>query len=396
MTSSKSFHVAIACGGTGGHLFPGLAVAQSLRRNGAKVTLMISPKDVDQHAVRNTAGLEIITVPAAGLQKGKVLPFLKGAWKSFQVSNQYFKSHPPAAVLGMGGFTSAGPILAGRKMGARIFLHESNTIPGRANVWLSFLADCSFVGFSRAAKLLHGKDVKLTGTPVRPQFQPLNVGDCRRALNLDPLKPVLLVMGGSQGANGINSLIMRAAPAIAAGAPGVQWLHLSGPSDLEKVKSGYDQLGVKAVVHSFFDGMELALSAASAAVSRAGASSLAEIAAVGLPSVLIPYPSATGNHQFHNARAFEETGAALLLEEKALNPEKLAKTLIHLLGSADARAKLQKALDSWRAPSAAEQIASEILQQASGLNPTTQPGTPCNLLSSGPQPTLRAAQSTPG
>jgi UDP-N-acetylglucosamine--N-acetylmuramyl-(pentapeptide) pyrophosphoryl-undecaprenol N-acetylglucosamine transferase len=392
----NSLHIAIACGGTGGHLFPGLAVAQSLLRNGARVTLMISPKEVDQQAVRNNVGMEIVTLPAAGLQRGKLFSFIEGVWKSYQVSSRFFQRHPPSAVLGMGGFTSAGPILAGRKRGARIFLHESNTIPGRANVWLSFLAHGCFVGFAETAARLHGKVARVTGTPVRPQFQPLNAGDARRALNLDPMKPVLLVMGGSQGASGINRLIMEAAPAIAAAAPGVQWLHLSGAGDFEQVKSCYSRLGVKAIVHSFFDGMELALAAASVAVSRAGASSLAEIAAASLPAILIPYPSATGNHQFFNARAFEQTGAALLLEEHSASPEKLAKRIVDLLGSADARAKLQTALAAWRTPGCAEQIAAEILAQVSEPKPTTQTGTPCNAIMSGPPPTLRPAQPTHG
>ncbi len=131
--------VAIACGGTGGHLFPGLAVAEELKQHGCAVTLLISPKEVDQQAVKSATGLKIATLPAVGLSEGKRLAFARGFLRSFRGSRKLFRAEPPEAVLAMGGFTSAAPLLVGRMLGAPVFLHESNTIPGRANRWLSRL-----------------------------------------------------------------------------------------------------------------------------------------------------------------------------------------------------------------------------------------------------------------
>src|SRR5436189_4203190 len=207
MTQSD-FSIAIACGGTGGHLFPGLSVAEKLLERDCAVTLLISPKEVDQEAVKSALGMEIVTLPAIGLQRGAELAFLRGFKKSYGTTRRLFKTNPPDAVLAMGGFTSAPPILAGKRLGAGTFLHESNTIPGRANRWLSWVVNRAFVGFHSAGEHLNKCKVVLTGTPVRPPFQARDAGACRAALGLEPGRPVLLVMGGSQGAIGINKLIL--------------------------------------------------------------------------------------------------------------------------------------------------------------------------------------------
>src|SRR5262245_47420499 len=121
-------HVAVACGGTGGHLFPGLAVAEQLVQSGCEVTLLISPKEVDQQAVRTARGMRVETLPAVGLKRGSELAFLRGFCRSYRQARRLFESQPPQAALAMGGFTSAPPILAAKRLGAKTFLHESNTI----------------------------------------------------------------------------------------------------------------------------------------------------------------------------------------------------------------------------------------------------------------------------
>ena len=355
-------HVAIACGGTGGHLFPGLAVARQILARGGSVTLLISPKEVDQQAVKSARGLEIVTLPAVALQRGRRFAFLAGCWQSWCAARQLFKSRRPDAVLAMGGFTSAPPVLAGRGLGVKTFLHESNTIPGRANRWLARLVDQAFVGFSQTGSRLAARQVTCTGTPVRPQFQPRDAALCRVALGLDGNRPMVLVMGGSQGANGINDLILSTLPVLARNVPQWQWLHLSGPQDAEKVRQAYTELGLTAVVLPFLAEMDLALGAATACVSRSGASSLAELAAVQLPAVLIPFPAAADNHQFHNARAFEETGAALLLEQRTATPEKVFGLLRGLVEDVAAHDAMKAALARWHAPKSAERIAELILQ----------------------------------
>jgi len=353
--------VAIACGGTGGHLFPGLAVADQLVKNGCRVTLLISPKEVDQHAVENTSGMHIITLPAVGLKRGGRIAFARGFAQSYRAAKKCFSSSPPDAALAMGGFTSAPPILAARLLGAPTFLHESNTIPGRANRFLSWIVDHAFVGFASTRAHLKNRKVIVTGTPVRQPFHARDPRASRAALGLDPDCPALLVMGGSQGASGINELVIQSLPLFAELAPQLQWFHLTGPTQVEAVQRAYRALNLKAVVHPFFAEMELALGAASAAITRAGASSLAELAAMRVPAVLIPYPAATDNHQFENARAFQQSGAACLLEQKSATPERLAELLLPLVRDDSTRAKMQRALARWHAPEAAQRIAQTIL-----------------------------------
>ena len=362
MTQPNAPTIAIACGGTGGHLFPGLAVAEQLVKRGCAVTVLVSPKEVDQQAVKMARDVNIVTLPAVGLQNRNYFSFARSFVKSWLAARKAFRACKPAAALAMGGFTSAPPIFAARQFGAKTFLHESNTIPGKANRWLSRFVDECFVGFPQAAARLRTSTVVTTGTPVRPQFKPRNASACRAALGLEPGRPTVLVMGGSQGASGINDLMIGALPMLAAREIQPQFFHLSGPADVEKVRKAYAEKNLRAVVHGFFGEMELALGAATVAVSRSGASSLAELAAVGVPSILVPFPAATDNHQFFNAKAFQETGAAHLLEQKNSMPEKLAELVWELATNNAAREKMQLALAKWHAPQAAEQIAETMLK----------------------------------
>ncbi len=354
--------VAIACGGTGGPLFPGLAVAEQLTRHGCAVTLLVSPKEVDQQAVRQARSLSVMTLPAIGLTPGRRLAFVKGFVRSYRAARQAFAASPLRGALAMGGFTSAPPILAAKRLGAWTFLHESNTIPGRANRWLARLVNQAFVGFPATANRLRHCQVTVTGTPVRPQFEPRDAGSCRRALGLDPGQPVVLVMGGSQGASAVNALVTSSLSILARLGTQWQWLHLTGPVETEQVRQAYAALSVPAQVHSFFQEMELALGAATVAISRAGASSLAELAAVRVPAILVPYPTAVDNHQLHNARSFEEAGAARVLEQKTATPMRLAQMLIELVQDARVREQMQGALARCHTPRAAEQIAAAMLR----------------------------------
>jgi UDP-N-acetylglucosamine--N-acetylmuramyl-(pentapeptide) pyrophosphoryl-undecaprenol N-acetylglucosamine transferase len=372
----KSPFVAIACGGTGGHLFPGLAVAEELKKRGCKIALLISPKEIDQQAVKSAKDFEIFTLPAVALQNKNYFSFAKSFWNSYRASRKIFKRRKPDAILAMGGFTSAPPILAARKFSAKTFLHESNTIPGRANRLLAHFVDEAFVGFPEAAARLRAKKVSVTGTPVRPEFcssgresahsenqsrftSAATIESCRAALGLDPNRPVILVMGGSQGASGLNEMILSALPLLAQ--KNWQWLHLTGANNFEKVKIFYAAKNLKAIVKPFLAEMDLALGAATISVSRSGASSLAEIAAMRLPSLLVPYPTAADDHQLFNALAFEKTGAAKLLEQKNSTPEKVAAILTELVQNNLARSEIRNALAQWHQPKAAEQIAENIL-----------------------------------
>jgi UDP-N-acetylglucosamine--N-acetylmuramyl-(pentapeptide) pyrophosphoryl-undecaprenol N-acetylglucosamine transferase len=366
-TAAPNTRIAIACGGTGGHLFPGLAVAAELRARGCAITLLISPKEVDQLFVKRITDMEVVTLPAVALQDRNYLSFARHFWQSWRAARQAFAAQPPDAVLAMGGFTAAPPVFAAKKFGAQTFLHESNTIPGRANRFLAGRVDAAFVGFPEAAHRLRARDILVVGTPVRPQFSPAPMPQIpasiyRTSLGLDPVRPVALVTGGSQGASGLNELIIAALPALADRANAWQWLHLTGAKDEERVKAAYAAHGFKAVVQPFLAEMELALNAATAVVSRAGASSLAEIAALRLPALLVPLPTAADNHQLQNARAFASTGAARLLEQNAATPDTTAALLRELMEAPAARTEMQTALAKWHTPKAARKIADTILQ----------------------------------
>ncbi len=353
--------IALACGGTGGHLFPGMAVGDQLVRCGCSVTLLISPKEVDQQAVRSATGMQVATLPAVGLTRGRVLAFCSGFAQSYRKARKLFRPAPPQAVLAMGGFTSAPPLLAAKRLGARAYLHESNTLPGRANRWLSWVVDRAFVGFPSTARLLSRAQVTVTGTPVRPEIHPRDQAACRMAIGLDALAPVVLVMGGSQGASAINDLVVQTLPVLARSRPGWQWIHLAGKAEAEKTAAEYARLGLRAIVRPFAGEMASVLGAATAVVSRAGASSLAELAAMHLPAVLIPYPAATYDHQFHNARAFETSGAAKLLPQRHATADALAGLLMDLVENERTREFMCSALARWHAPHAAEEIAEAIL-----------------------------------
>ena len=363
-------HIAIACGGTGGHLFPGVAVGEELDFRGWKVTYLVSPKEVDQQVVRAMREGSVITLPAVALQGGNLLGFLRATLRSHRAAAKVFKQAPPDVVLAMGGFTSAPPVLAGRALGAMTFLHESNTIPGRANRWLSHFVNECFVGFAEAAPRLWHPQVLKTGTPVRSQFEPGEPEGCRMMLNLNPDAPVLGIVGGSQGATGVNQLVLDALPELKRQVPGIQFAHLTGPNDADSVRATYETAGVRAWVQPFFSEMDLFLNACTAVVARAGASSLAEFAAVGLPAVLIPYPTASDNHQWHNARAIASSGAARVVLQSSPS-QQLVDAVVPIFNLQDIRGAMQQAMRAWHEPDAARRMVDrmELLIRAYGRSP---------------------------
>jgi len=359
----------IACGGTGGHLYPGLAVANKLVERGCEVTLLISPKDVDQQAVKRASQVEIVTLPAVCLRRRSEIAFVRGFTRSYRLARKLFRWLKPQAALAMGGFTSAPPILAAKAAGARAFLHESNTIPGRANRWLSWVVDHGFISFRSAACRLKRCPVSLSGTPVRPEFRARDAASCREELGLEPERPVVLVMGGSQGARGVNELVVRALPLLAKAAPEWQWIHLTGPDDTSRMQKAYAALKLRALVYPFFDRMEYALGAAAAAVTRAGASTLAELAVMRLPAVLVPYPAATDNHQWHNAHAYANNGAARLLPQTEATAEEVTRSLFDLIRNEALRQTMRSALAQWHCPTAGDEIADRMLAEVEAAEP---------------------------
>jgi len=368
MTSpSSSLLVAIACGGTGGHLFPGLAVGRELVARGCRATLLVSPKEVDQAAVAGLTGLGVATLPATGLQDGRRLAFALGFWRAFHTCSRLFRTRGgrPDALLAMGGFTAAPPFLAARLHGAATFLHESNTVPGRANRLLSRFVDRAFIGFPEATTRLRSSACECVGTPVRDAIAQLrkhrDAASARVTLGLDPHRPVLLITGGSQGARGLNRLVSAALPALALAVPDLQFIHLSGTPDLEAVRTAHRPFGQRSVVRPFLAEMHLALAAADAVVSRAGASSMAELAALRLPSVLVPLPTAADNHQAHNADSFVRAGAAIRLDQDSATATELVEAVVSILPGGSHRGGLKMGLERMDRPGAAAGIAEAML-----------------------------------
>jgi UDP-N-acetylglucosamine--N-acetylmuramyl-(pentapeptide) pyrophosphoryl-undecaprenol N-acetylglucosamine transferase len=338
-----------------------LAVAETLLDRGCDVQLIVSEKEVDQQAASTATGMDILALPAVALTRGGFGAFLRGFRQSLRQARAAFRQRRPKAVLAMGGFTSAPPVVAGKWCGAATFLHESNTRPGRANRWIARLVDRAFVGFMEAGPRLGHRHVIPTGTPVRAQFAPANAASSRTALGLDPLRPVLLIQGGSQGAQAVNGLVTAALPRLRQLAPQWQYLHLAGLTQAADVKAAYAAADCRAVVLPFLTEMELALAAATLTISRAGASSLAELAAMQVPSILIPFPTAIDNHQYWNARACSDNGAALILEERDASPERLTEMVAVLANNPAALRTMRLALARRHTPCAAELIADKIL-----------------------------------
>lgn len=364
--------VAIACGGTGGHLFPGMAVGEKLLARGCDVLLLVSNKEVDQLSSRGATGMEVASLPAVPLLKGNIPIFAKAFWQSLLQARRIFRKRRPEAVLAMGGFTSAAPIFAGRLAGASTGIHESNSVAGRANRLLAPWVNHVFIGFASAANQLGNRSVQFTGTPVRSQFEPLDPAPCRMALGLDPESPVLLITGGSQGASAINKAVLEAVPILLQSIPKLQFLHITGTANFEPISAAYKSLTNRAKIYPFLREMEMALGAATVAVSRAGASSLAEIAAMQVPSILIPYPTAADDHQYHNARAFAQPGAARMMVQSQLRADQLAAAVTELVADEYHAEQMKQELRKWHYPSAAEQIIKTLLREPDAT-PKSQP-----------------------
>ena len=353
--------IAIACGGTGGHLFPGLAVGDTFVARGCDVTLLVSPKEVDQTAVKSAYGMEVESLPMVALS-GNLPRFAACFWSSLGQCRKLFRDKPPDAVLAMGGFTSAPPVIAGKLIGARIFLHEANAIPGRAVKLLAPLADEVFVQFPAAMPRVLSTNIHATGLPVRSALEPIEKADARTALGLADDRPVLLVMGGSQGAQSINHALVGALPRLTKALPRLQFIHLTGTGSVESVRQAYDALGLSAVVRPFLTEMEYALGAADLAVSRSGASSLAEFSAMELPAILIPYPTAVDDHQRLNARSFVDIGAARCFHQKQLTPNLLVSQLTQLFASPASLEAMAGAMKQWKSTQATGEVVQRIFE----------------------------------
>jgi UDP-N-acetylglucosamine--N-acetylmuramyl-(pentapeptide) pyrophosphoryl-undecaprenol N-acetylglucosamine transferase len=350
----------IACGGTGGHLFPGIAVAEELRTRGHQAILLISEKQVDREGAKKYRGLHFATVPAVAKPatlSPKMLPFLWRLWRTAAHCTKLLQTERADTVLGMGGFTSLPPVFAGHRLGLPTFVHDSNALPGRANRLTARFCTKVLLGMAAAVPHFGGRPTVVTGTPVRLELRELPPREVAAAgFGLDPTRPVVLVTGGSQGARRLNELV----PAAAASLP-AEWqvLHIAGGQGEQPARTaaagraGYQVVG-------FCDQMGAAYAAADLVVGRAGASSLTELAHAGLPAILIPYPYAADDHQTRNAEIFAAAGAAELVPERELDADRLAARIRAIIGDSHRRATMAQAARRLDTPDAAARVAAEL------------------------------------
>lgn len=325
----------IACGGTGGHLFPGLAVAEVLRERGHEVLLFVSEKDVDALALKEHPEIPFEKLPSIGLPSPfspAILGFLRRFNESFRHCRSIYRRFKPQVVLGMGGFTSTAPVLAGKVGGVPTFIHESNAIPGKANKMTARLVRAVLLGFKECAPFFPKVKTEVTGTPIRTELQRVDRKTAREKLGLNPDLTTLLVMGGSQGASGINQAIIKSLPALNGSA--VQVIHLTGTREEKLVADNYRRASLPAFVAAFHHRMEELYSAADFAVARSGAASLAELAAFALPAVLIPFPYAADDHQARNADVFAKAGAAIVVKESEILDDALVRKILPFIEDA--------------------------------------------------------------
>lgn len=355
--------VAIACGGTGGHLFPGVAVAEKLAQFGAEVQLLVSEKEIDRIARQSAPGLRFAALPGGGFVRGRRWSSLMATWRGFRQASRLFQDGPPDVVLSMGGFAGVAPVLAARRRSVPVVLHEANAVPGKATRWLSGFAKKVLITFQECEVFLRHRDLEWTGMPVREAFGRQDREQSRRELGLDPAMPVLLVMGGSQGAAAINDLYLGIREGLARNWPELQVIHLTGPADFERVRSLAGTPRLRTILRPFEARMECILAASNIAIARAGASSIAECAACALPSILIPYPFAADDHQRRNAEAAASWGGARVVSQAEATPSRLLSEVLALRDD-DARVRMELALGRFAELDAAAHVARSVLDAA--------------------------------
>ncbi len=339
----------VAASGTGGHLFPAIATAGQLQD--FQIEWLGVPDRMETELVSSLYPLHTIAVEGFqqrfGLGTVRILGGLAGS--ILQVRKLLDRGNFQG-VFTTGGYIAAPAILAARSLGLPVILHESNAIPGKVTRHFSPLCTKVAIGFEAAAQYLPRAKTVVAGTPVRSQFlgpQPLN-------LPIPDSVPVILVMGGSQGAVAVNKLVRECAPAwFDAGA----WVvHLTGNNDPDAESLKHDQY----LSMPFYENVAALLQRANLAISRSGASAMTELAVTGLPSILIPFPHAADDHQNFNAQVFAKAGAALVFPQSELTADLLRSKVLYLLGDAEYLKKMSAAASGLAVTDSAERLANLV------------------------------------
>ena len=362
--------ILIAGGGTGGHVFPGIAVAEELVRSRPGVEVVF---------VGGRRGLEAVAVPEAGFRIRFVMArgFQRRAWWrwpgalattviGFFQALGVVASERPDAVLGTGGYVSAPVAVAAWLLGRPLLLQEQNSIPGLANRWLARIADEVHLSFVEARSYFSRKDhLKVSGNPVRSYVLSGDRSQAIAEFGLTAGRPTVFVFGGSLGAHRIN-LAALDAMRLLKGRVDVQWILQTGRDDFEWAKAAVEQEQLPAKVLTFLRRIHMAYAAADLVVCRSGAMTLAEIAGCGTPAILVPYPHAANNHQVVNATNLVDRGAAAMILDRELTGERLAREVAHWLSDRQALSQMSANARRFARPDAAEKIAKSLERWSAG------------------------------
>ena len=325
----------VAGGGTGGHLFPGIAVAEEfLSRDPANEVLFVGTERGVEARLLPKLGYRLELIAAAGVRGKSLLGQLKGLagfMYGYSQSRQILKEFKPDLVLGVGGYASAPVVLAARGLLIPRFVHEQNAIPGMTNKLLSRIARQAFISLEESRKFFPKETTLLTGNPLRKQILDQIALQGPEPRTPSPEIPFhLLVFGGSLGAHSINMTMAAAAPLLAKMSGTLTVTHQTGEKDFEAVAAAYCAAGLQATVLPFIDNMAAEYRAADLIVCRAGATTIAEVTACGKPCIFIPYPHAVDDHQRKNAEALLKCSAGFMLLERELSAESLAQQITDL------------------------------------------------------------------
>ncbi len=352
----------ITGGGTGGHLFPGIALAVALqqRQPGSEILFIGTRRLVDQKALQNRgfqlASLDSTGVKGLGLgaQLQSLLSQPAAIWQAWRLLSRF----KPDLVFGVGGYVTGPVLLAAKMLGIATAIHEQNSVPGLANRLAGRLVDRICISIPCQPAFPSKKTVR-TGNPVRTEIVAAS-RQTRRQLQAES-GPSLLVLGGSQGAHAVNERLVQAMAILRQAGFQAQLRHQTGSADAAMVRAGYEQAGVEAEVLPFIEDMAAAYSAADLVVSRAGATSLAELAVMGLPAIVIPYPFAADDHQATNADYYAQGGGVKVFKEKDLSPELLAQEIQSLLQDHKQLERMGMAMRALAQPEAADLLVDECL-----------------------------------
>lgn len=352
--------VLIAGGGTGGHVFPGIAVAEAMERiSGVRVVFAGTKKGLEARVVPDH-GYELLTLDVSAMQGGGAMRFMKGGLVAARATLEGLREVErlaPRAILSVGGY-AAGPIsLAGVMRRVPLAIYEPNRAAGLTNRWLSRFSKRMYVAWEETAKEWPSK-ARRYGIPLRSGFgpQPARKGDGRLTL---------LVLGGSQGARRLNEYVPRAVSSVRKGAlADLRVIHQAGAGRDADVRAAYEAVGVSGEVRAFIDDMPAALASADVVIGRAGATAVAELCSVGRAGVLVPFPFAADNHQVENARSLERLGGCICVEESEFDGGALERALTTLLSDSEKRRTVSEHALAWNRSGAASDIAHDFLDLA--------------------------------